>query len=126
MVQNLFYYFILSVFTPFSLRMPNDVQLLASPTKLNRSFDVPTVLIRNFFLVSLFSLITVQKNYLLFFSQNALQCSIPHVLNQIESKFLLICRNFSSPVMQTASSVVAMPSFSSLLPFARLDVNPGW
>ena len=29
-----------------SLRMPNDVQLLASPTKSNRSIDVPAVLMR--------------------------------------------------------------------------------
>ena len=51
------------------------VQLTASSTRSNRSFDVLAVLIR---------------------------------------------QNFSSPVMQTASSAEAMP------PFARLDVNIGW
>ena len=65
----------------FSLKMHYNVQLPASWTKSNQSFDVLDVLIR---------------------------------------------RNFSSPVLQTASSTEAMPSFSSLLPFARLDVNPGW
>ena len=39
---------------------------------------------------------------------------------------VLIRRNFSSPMIQTATSVEAMPSLASLLPFARLDVNLGW
>ena len=78
-----------------------------------------------------FLTIMVQKIYLLFFSLKIhynvqLPVSSTKSNRSIGVPAVLIRRNFSSPVMQTATSAEAMPSPASLLPFARLDVNPGW
>jgi hypothetical protein len=112
--------------------MPNDVQLLGSPTKSNRNFDTPAVLMRkNFFSFSVFfSLNNGPKKLFTLFSLK-MHYNVQLLMSSTKSNrsfdvpALLICQNFSSPMMQTASSAEAMPSPASLLAFARLDVNPG-
>jgi len=78
-----------------------------------------------------FLTIMVQKIYLLFFSLKIhynvqLLPSSTKSNRSFDVPAVLIRWNFSSPVMQTASSAEAMSSPASLLPFAQLDVNPGW
>ena len=155
------------VFTLFShIRKHNYFQLLVSPTKSNWSFNVPAVLICwNFFLLLFFILsefITVKIFfYLLFFFLLNAQCvhllasptkSNPSFdISAVFTLFLSVHNNvqlcasptksnrtfdvqaiyadllkFLMTMMQTTSSIVAIPCPSSLFPFAWLDVNSGW